>query len=167
MTVLVAYGSKFGSTAEIAEAIADELRAAGVDVDLRDAADVKDVRDYEAVVLGSALYAFRWRPEAVRMLRRHRGELARRPLWLFHSGPLGKGTNDPQKPPRAVARLLPELGAEPPVTFAGRLEAETARGFIAKKMIEGGSGGDFRNWPAIRGWAHEIAASLSRDGQPR
>lgn len=43
MKVLVAYASKRGSTAEIATAIADTLRAADLEVDQRDCADVDDV----------------------------------------------------------------------------------------------------------------------------
>ncbi|HXV92928.1 MAG TPA: flavodoxin domain-containing protein [Pseudonocardia sp.] len=163
MRVLVAYASKFGSTAEIADAIADEIRGCGLDVDVVEAGRVRDVTPYGAVVLGSALYAGRWRRPAVGMLRRHRRELAGRPLRLFHSGPLD-AEGERQPPPKAVARMLPALGADEPVTFGGRLEKDTARGFIARKMVDNGHGGDFRDWDAIRAWARDTAGSLAATG---
>ena len=48
---LVTYASKNGSTAEIAAVIADELRDAGVDTDLIEAAYVDDVTPYTTVVI--------------------------------------------------------------------------------------------------------------------
>jgi menaquinone-dependent protoporphyrinogen oxidase len=87
--ILVAYGSKRSATAEIAEAIAETLRKSGLEVDCLEAGDVKRVDGYDGVVLGSAVYMRRWRREARRLLRRHATELAKRPLWVFSSGPVG------------------------------------------------------------------------------
>ena len=52
--VLVAYGTKYGATAEIAEVIATTLRTAGFEVDALPARDVRSLEGYQAVVLGSA-----------------------------------------------------------------------------------------------------------------
>ena len=59
---LVAYGSKHGSTKEVATAIAADLRAAGHDVDLLSAgaAVVAGLDGYESVVIGGSLYLGRW-----------------------------------------------------------------------------------------------------------
>ncbi|GAA4711506.1 flavodoxin domain-containing protein [Phytohabitans rumicis] len=51
MTVLVSYATTGGSTAEIAEWIAEELRVAGLAVAVRPAAEVDDLAGYDAVVL--------------------------------------------------------------------------------------------------------------------
>lgn len=64
-TYLVAYASKMGATREIAEAVGTELLAADHRVSVASAGNVGDVRGYDAVVLGSAVYAGRWRGEAV------------------------------------------------------------------------------------------------------
>src|SRR5438477_3803419 len=85
--VLVAYGTKFGSTAEIAEAIGTTLRVAGLEVDVKRAGQVGSLEPYRAVVLGSAVYVTRWRRDAMRLLRRER-ELKQREVWLFSSGPV-------------------------------------------------------------------------------
>lgn len=157
--VLVVYASRSGGTEEIASAIAQELRARRLRVHVREARGVHDLVRYRAVVLGSALYFGRWRPSAVRFLRRHRDELARMRVWLFQSGPLDRTSQ--VRTPRAVRRLLPFLGADPPVTFGGRLDAGTARGFLARDLVAQRKGGDFRDWAAIRAWAHAIAEDLA------
>jgi len=157
-TVLVAYATKMGSTKEIADRIGATIAAAGLDVTVLPAREVRDV-GYDAVVLGSALYARRWRPEAVRFLKRHRAALAGRPLWLFHSGPCGPDAATPQPTPAKVRRLT---GVEA-VSFGGRLEAATAQGFLARKMATGPTAGDFRDWNQIQTWATGIATTVHRE----
>ncbi len=89
MPVLVAYASKHGATAGIAERIAERLRAAGLEAEARPVKAVRDVAAYDAFVIGAAAYMFHWMKEATAFVRRHRTLLATRPVWLFSSGPLG------------------------------------------------------------------------------
>lgn len=100
-SALVAYGSKNGSTAEIARWIASVLRDNGIDADARSAHEIQDVGPYDAVVLGGALYAGRWHRDARRFARRHHRELAARPVWLFSSGPLDPSASERDIPPVA------------------------------------------------------------------
>jgi len=86
--VLVAYSSRHGGTAEMAEWIAAELAEAGLSVDTRDVAAVDSLEGYDAVVLGSGVYMRSWRRDARRFLRRHRHELTDLRVWLFSSGPV-------------------------------------------------------------------------------
>nr|WP_232327799.1 flavodoxin domain-containing protein [Kibdelosporangium sp. MJ126-NF4]CTQ98975.1 flavodoxin [Kibdelosporangium sp. MJ126-NF4] len=162
--VLVAYATKMGSTREIAEAIGTRIASGGDEVTVLPVEDVVDVGYYDAVVVGSALYMFRWRREAVAFLRRFHKDLAVRPVWLFHSGPIGENADQPQKTPAAVARLVATMGATEPVTFAGRIEPATARGFMAARMAKGPLAGDCRDWDKIREWAAEVARSLHEEG---
>jgi menaquinone-dependent protoporphyrinogen oxidase len=154
--VLVAYASAMGGTAGIAEAIGDELRRRGHEVDVRDVSRVESLADYHVVIIGSALYARRWRRTAVRFLRQHAAELRRKQVWSFHSGPLGPDRHTVESPPANVRRLLGRIGAVEPVTFAGRLEAATAKGFLARRLATGELEGDFREWDRIRDWAHAV-----------
>jgi menaquinone-dependent protoporphyrinogen oxidase len=158
--VLVAYASKSGATAGIAEAIGAELRAHKHAVDVLDVGRVDDLAPYDVVVLGSALYLGRWRREAVRFLRRNVDELRTRQVWLFHSGPVGPDKDQDQAMPSAVRHLAHEIGATPAVTFPGRLEPDTARGFLARRLAGGTLGGDARDWDKIRAWAADISAAI-------
>jgi len=157
--VLVAYGSKRGGTAGIASKIAETLGERGFDVTLQPAGKVKVKKGYDAAVVGSALYAGRWRGEAVSLLKRLR-RASGIPVWLFHSGPLGDGRADePQPVPGKVASLADQLGAPDVVTFPGRLPMD-AKGFIAKAMVRNGKGGDWRDFEQIEAWASMIADTL-------
>src|SRR6187399_1855706 len=105
MTVLVAYASKHGSTEGIAQAIADALVDHEVKAEAKRVDMVDDLGPYEAVVLGSAVYAGAWMREAVAFAERHAGELSRRPVWLFSSGPLGDDVKDHEGQPRQMPEL--------------------------------------------------------------
>jgi menaquinone-dependent protoporphyrinogen oxidase len=154
--VLVAYATKEGSTAEIAEAIGRTLREAGLDAEVSPVTEVADVSPYRAVLVGSAVYMMRWRREAVRFLKRHRTALAERPVWLFHSGPLDRDPEHAEQPlPRNLRALAEEIGAHGVTTFGGRIR-EDAKGFAASKVAKNAAG-DYRDWDAIRAWARDLA----------
>jgi menaquinone-dependent protoporphyrinogen oxidase len=103
MRILVSVASKHGSTAEIGEWIAAELRAEGLDVDVAPPPEVTALDQYRAVVLGSAVYAGRWRDEAKDLVGRHGPALAASDVWLFSSGPVG----EPLKPEDDPADAAP------------------------------------------------------------
>ncbi|MFJ9898296.1 flavodoxin domain-containing protein [Streptomyces sp. NPDC091280] len=159
-SVLVAYGTKNGSTAGIAEAVADVLNKAGVTAEALPAATVPDVKPYGAVVIGGALYAGHWQRDARRFLGRHRRALAGRPVWLFSSGPLDASASERDIPPvPGVRRAMIRLDARGHTTFGGCL-GEDAEGRLARSIVRGGKGGDFRDFAAIEAWAAGIADEL-------
>ena len=83
MTILVTAASRHGSTREIAETIATELRAQALAVEVRDPQTVTALDRYDAVILGSAVYAGKWLAAADGFARKHRARLATIPVWLF------------------------------------------------------------------------------------
>lgn len=165
----VAYGSKYGSTAEIAEAIGTTLVEAGLDAEVKPAGEAKALDSYDAVVLGSAVYMGRWRREAARLLRRRRRELAERDVWLFSSGPVGEegSVEDDNRwiRPRPVERAAAAIHAREHVVFGGRV-SEDVGGFVRRNMAKSSPPElrDRRDWDRIRAWAEEIAAVLGSDG---
>jgi menaquinone-dependent protoporphyrinogen oxidase len=167
MKVLVAYASKRGSTAEIAEFVADTLRDSGLDVDCVRAEDVESLFGYEAVVLGSAVYMKSWRGDAKHFLRKHREWLAETPFWVFSSGPVGDPAEDsPQwSEPEKVIDKVERLGARGHVVFGGRLPLEP-HGPIEKSMVKNipAEFRDRRDWDEIRAWATSVAAQVLAGG---
>jgi menaquinone-dependent protoporphyrinogen oxidase len=164
MTVLVAYSSKRGSTAEIAETLAATLRREGLGVCLERAEEVRGLEPYEAVVLGSAVYMKRWGGEAKHFLKKHRKALRQKPFWVFSSGPVGDPADvnpDWIEPPK-LAERVEELGGRDHIVFGGRVPKEP-RGLMEKAMAEGvpEQFRDRRDWDAIRAWAAEIAHELT------
>lgn len=163
MTVLVAYASRRGSTAEIAETVAATLRREGLGVCLERAEDVQSLEPYDAVVLGSAVYMKRWRGDARHFLKKHRKALKQIPFWVFSSGPVGDPANDnPEwnEPPK-IAEKVEEMAGRDHVVFGGSLPAEP-QGLMEKAMIEATPREfrDRRDWAQIRDWAHQIATQL-------
>ena len=163
MTVLVAYASKRGSTAEIAETVAATLRREGLGVCLARAEDVETLEGYDAVLLGSAVYMKRWRGDARHFVKKHRKALRQKPFWVFSSGPVGdpsKDNPDWTEPPKIVEKVE-ELGVRGHVVFGGCLPAEP-KSFVERALVEGTPREyrDRRDWAAIRDWAHQIASEL-------
>lgn len=170
MTVLVAYGTTTGSTGEIAQWIADEMRAAGLEVEVRSAASVHDLADYEAVVLGGALYAAGWHLDARQFAQRFAGGLDGRLAWVFSSGPLDTSADDQDIPPSPQVEVaMRELSARGHTTFGGRLsdEARGWMGFVVRRMMQEGHGGDYRNPARVRQWARGVACDIRSDARRR
>jgi menaquinone-dependent protoporphyrinogen oxidase len=160
MRVLVTAATKHGATGEIAQAIAEALRDQGLDPTVLAPEHVDTVDGYDAVVLGSAVYAGHWLKPARELVARCGAALAERPVWLFSSGPVG----DPPKPeedPVDVAELLTATRAWEHRLFAGRLVrkqlAFPERAIVSALRVPDG---DFRDWPAIGSWAASIATAL-------
>jgi menaquinone-dependent protoporphyrinogen oxidase len=165
--ILVAYASKYGATKEIAEKIGLVLKDAGLAVDVLPAERVAAIAPYRAVVLGSAVYIGGWRKAAARFLKDNEKLLAEKPVWLFSSGPTGKG--DPvelAKGWRFPKGLQPVADRIKPVQvalFQGASFPEKL-GAIGRWMMKNVKAplGDFRDWDAISAWAGSVAAQLKK-----
>ncbi len=159
LRVLVAYATKHGSAAEISAAIVEVLREAGLDAEATPAAEVRSLRHFDAVVLGSGLYSATWLREANRFVRVHRKALAKLPVWLFSSGPLDRSADFDDIPMTPhVAEVVGDLSFRGHRTFGGRLVPEAPE--VAAGIIATHRTGDFRDFDAIRAWAREIAADI-------
>jgi menaquinone-dependent protoporphyrinogen oxidase len=120
MNVLVTAASKYGATEEIAGTIAETLSERGLDATVVPCEKVARIEDYDAVVLGSAVYAGHWLKPAKELVDTSSDALAARPVWLFSSGPVG----DPPKPeedPVDVAEIVEATKARDHRVFAGKL----------------------------------------------
>ena len=166
MRVLVAVASKYGATLEIAEAIARGVEDAGCEVEVGRIDEVDDVTVFDALVLGSGVYAGRWLKPARRFVDDHADEIARRRTWLFSSGPIG----DPPKPDADSAVDLDEIvvktKAREHKVFAGKLD-KSVLGFADRAIVSAvrSAEGDFRDWDEIDAWAREVGAALRTEGR--
>jgi menaquinone-dependent protoporphyrinogen oxidase len=163
MKVLIAYGSKRGGTAGLAEMIGDEMRAAGLDTTVMRARGVRRIDDYDAVVVAGALYAMRWHRDARRFAKKFAGALRARPVWLVSSGPLDDSASTKEiEPVKQVRAVMDDIGARGHVTFGGRLEP-TAKGFPASAMAKTRAG-DWRDPTHVQRWVMGVVQELGHVG---
>lgn len=163
--VLVAYASKYGATAEIAERIGQVLQQEGLQVDVLPVKKVKSPADYGAFVIGSAAYIGNWRKEASNFVKNNEKALAGCPVWIFSSGPAGKG--DPVKQmngwlmPKALQPVIDRIKPRDITIFHGVINIDKLN-FIEKWMMKQVKTeyGDFRDWETIANWAKGIAAAV-------
>ena len=167
--ILVAYASRAGSTAGVAEAIGGTLADGGAQVEVRPMKDVKDLAPYQAVVAGSAIQGRKWLPEAMQFMRTHRAALAPKPFAAFlvcmtlampGADKYREHVVDFLQPVRALVRPVSEG------LFAGALDISKVPSFgdrlkFRLSVIFGvWSEGDHRDWNAIRAWAESIRPLL-------
>jgi menaquinone-dependent protoporphyrinogen oxidase len=194
--VLVAYATMAGSTAEVAQAVAEELAKTGAEVEVLPIPQVKDLQGFDAVVVGGPMI-LGWHRAALRFLRQHRRTLRSIPLAVFVTAISLTQTDqtsvegvpvtvDPQlpKPPQRPGRLTlreryarltnycrPILRVARPVSigmFAGRLEYGRLKWWavLFVMLIIQATAGDRRNWEAIRAWAGGLPQVLGLAHRP-
>lgn len=174
MNILVAYATRHGATAGIAERIAATLRAVDLPAEARPVDEVDDITPYDAVLIGGATYMFHWLKDATTFARRHREELREKPVWLFSSGPLGTDLVDEQgrdvlmaARPKEFDELTDLLQSRGEQVFFGAWDPDAPPVGLGERMLrhmpaakDALPAGDFRDWAAIDAWATKIADIL-------
>jgi menaquinone-dependent protoporphyrinogen oxidase len=162
-SVLVTYASFMGATTGIAKAIGDELRASGAAVDVLPVRQITKIEKYRSVILGSPVHEGQWLEEAVAFVEHYETYLSTIPVAYFVVSSIRETFEERQL--RAKRVLEPVLQRTPEVkptdigVFAGAFNSKqwTLPALLAMKAKgELPSDGDYRDWLAIRAWAHRI-----------
>lgn len=163
MRILVAVASKHGATLEIAQTIGDTLRARGYTVDVVAPDSDLALREYDAVICGSAVYGGSWRPDAMRFLEYRADDLRAVPVWLFESGPVGNP--DLVDPAGAGRQLASLVAARDLAVFDGRIDRSLLsigeRAIVTMVRVKDD---DLRDFDAIEEWAESIGDVLEKEG---
>jgi menaquinone-dependent protoporphyrinogen oxidase len=184
--VLIVHASRHGATAGIAERIGEVMQADDIEAAVEDAAGMPDPAPFDACVVGGGVYMGSWVKDGTVFLDRYATSLARIPVWLFSSGPLPDSTKESTKPivdpienalgpatgpgsggRRQIEDLVARIHPREHRVFAGAYDPDGAPTSLAERvvrMMPRSKGilpsGDFRDWPAIDAWAHEIATAV-------
>jgi menaquinone-dependent protoporphyrinogen oxidase len=157
MRVLIAYGSRYGSTRETAEHMERHIAEAGHQVEVLDAADVDVLRDYDVVLIGSGIYAGHVRRRVVRLLHRIARQHPTLPIALFALGPMVPQEERPQDWQDVRERLdrlvdrIDGLDVLETAVFGGVIEPERMN-FMFARM----GGRDLRSWSDIDRWTDGV-----------
>lgn len=82
---LIVYGTRYGATASTSEHIAEVLRQEGLDVNILNLKNekVKNINEYQLVIVGSGIQINKWTKEAEKFLDKFQKELAKNKVALF------------------------------------------------------------------------------------
>ncbi|MDA8218887.1 MAG: flavodoxin domain-containing protein [Dehalococcoidales bacterium] len=170
-SVVVTFASRYGSTREVAEAMAATLRERGLEADARPMREVRTLEGYGAIVLGTGLYMGHWYKDADRFLSQHRAALTGRPVAVFALGPI-RSPLDEEERQGSLAQLDERLAKFPwlePIArevFGGKYDPAKLRfpdnliASLPASPLKGMPASDVRDWRAIRAWATALAAKL-------
>jgi len=130
---LIAYGSMARSTAEVAEAIAEEMRKGGAQVDVQPVEAVNDLQAYDAVIVGSAVRIGSLIAKTRKFLRKNKKQLQKVPVAYFLVCLMMKDeTSQAIQTSKRFAK--PMLKIQEPVSlglFGGCLDPEKLTGYAA------------------------------------
>jgi menaquinone-dependent protoporphyrinogen oxidase len=164
--VLVAYASRAGSTAAVAQVVGQIIRDSGLRVEVRSVKEDVDPGHFDAVVLGTAIWIGKPLPEATQFLIRHGDALGRIPISYFIlCDKLAVDTAENRATARGYVTSLEELKQPMSVgVFAGARDFSTLNPILrwfVKHVIHLAEG-DWRSWDLIRAWSNQLARALAR-----
>ncbi len=167
--ILVAYDTHHGATSTIAEKIGNVLCEKGFQVDLLMARNVKDISNYDAVVVGSPIYSpfYRCLPGTMNFLETYRKQLSSMPVFYFVVCAYLR--EDIEEIRRKVKRiwidpLFESFSEIEPIdigAFAGKIQFSELYPIESILMeIMGYPEGDWRNFEKVGTWAENVANTL-------
>ena len=182
---LIVYGTRYGATASTSEQIAEILRQEGLDVRVVNLKEekVRDITEYELVLVGSGIKIGKWTKEPENFLKKFQNELAKKKVAIFvccgSTEPLDEKEDKIKSIEKARIKYLEEKAAEfnlQPVAlglFGGIYDFNKMSWFLRKTMSglkpqleEAGFKKtehgvyDTRDLNAIRSWAKELAQKI-------
>jgi menaquinone-dependent protoporphyrinogen IX oxidase len=180
MKTLIVYGSPHGAASEISEEIAKILRGEGFDVKVIDAKEekVKEISEYELVVVGSGLQQEKWACEAEGFLKQFQKDLAKKKTAIFVSSAFfslsriqGKTAEVDRTREKYLEQKAASYSLKPIATaiFGGVMDFNKM-GFLARKTSSWAKPSfeaagyketrtgvyDTRDWNEIKDWARKL-----------
>ncbi len=182
--VLIAYGSRYGSTEEISQEIGKILENKGLEVQLLDLKKTKSknwpsLETFDGILVGSSIKITKWMKEPQAFLKKHKGELQKKEkiLGMFVSSGFASVPENREKAVNDyLEKVMKKMGIEADIydAFGGVFDfsESTRMGSIDKKMLKLAAKGmskdfglkfeedgrnDLRDWDQIRGFAEKFA----------
>jgi menaquinone-dependent protoporphyrinogen oxidase len=179
---LIVYGTRYGTTANTSDVIAETLRKVGFEVKIVDAKKekVQTISEFDLIIVGSGIQMGKWTSEPEDFIKIHQKELSTKKLALFVScggaNPLSEGEKKNKELDDAKRKYLEDKAIELKVTpialgfFGGCYDFNKMSWFFKKTLSsikpklesagykESKAGlYDLRDLDAIRDWTREVA----------
>ncbi len=162
--ILVAYATRTGSTAEVADAIAGRLCEAGLSAEARSVNEVTSLEGYRGAVLGSAVRYASWLPEMTDFVSANRDALSAMPVAFFTMHMLALGDDPAAVEERAkyTAKARDLITPTDEVFFEGMIDPARLSFLdrLAVRLVKSPVG-DRRDWERIAAWTDGLAPRLA------
>lgn len=177
-SVLIVFGTRFGSTDEVAHEIAEVLERHNIETEvlnLRDGVDVPSLDEFEGIIVGSGVKMGRWTNEALNFMKNHQNDLNHKVLGMFVcSGEASNPNTYAEAYHKYLVQVMEKIGvkADMAEAFGGVFDFSSSSNYsfnekkilqkIAKSdksgfVVQDGKLNDFRNWQLIRNWAVDFS----------
>ena len=161
MRVLIAYGSRYGSTEEIADKISEYLKEMNVEstvINLKKEKKQPQLTEYDGVIVGSGIKISKWMNEPKNFLKNYSGELSKKRLAVFISC-ISK-INDPEYAQKdLLEKIFTETGVKPDIyeSFGPLIDmtGSSRMGFLDKMISK----------TVITGLNNDLNLNLDPDGR--
>ncbi|MFX0172644.1 MAG: flavodoxin domain-containing protein [Candidatus Hodarchaeota archaeon] len=179
-SILVVYANRYGSTAEIAQEIAETLEKNEMEVeliDLKDSVKIPSLDYYDGILVGTGIRMGRWIKEALKFLKQKREILRNKFLGIFISSVEAANPNTYEMAKQKyIEKILLKTSINSDrvmkEAFGGIFDfsMNSNYNYIEKKILQriaqtrddgfivhDGKLNDFRNWQRIRNWATDFS----------
>jgi menaquinone-dependent protoporphyrinogen oxidase len=171
--ILICYGTRYGSTSEVVNAMATAAMELGRSVDvvnLKDASPPSDISEYDLVVIGSGIRAGQWTDEPIRFMKNNLAALTQRKVALFVvCGYAASDDKCDQAQIDYLDSIAKDVGLTPTSTglFGGVFDMKKYN-FVIRKLVksiiqkeippgeEVPEKIDYRDWGQIKQWMTEL-----------
>jgi len=168
--ILIVYSSGYGSTADVARFIGDQLIEKGAAVTVKSLPLKEKMSHYDAIIIGSAIRYDRWMKEARKFVKTNEQLLSKLPVaYFFNCLTLARKNEESLKHGQQYANKIFRLSdTVKPVSigqFGGVLDFSKMP-FILRipfklmSLKAGLTEGDYRNWQEISEWTNDLAEKL-------
>lgn len=177
MKTLIVYGTRWGSTADIAKKIGEVIVSNGNTTEIVNAKEtLSKVDPYDLVVIGSGISMGKWTKETLEFLKVNADSLRNKKTALFVSCGLILRDGGVEKTQKDYLAKVADTYELQPVDFGafggcidfngdygilGSLFVKSSKNKCRKIGIDTTKRYDFRNWADISNWAEKVAAVAS------
>jgi len=169
-SVLIAYATRYGSTQEVAERIAQILIQSGYEVEVLPCKKVETIEQYQFFVIGAPFFIGRILKDAKNFLLKNQDVLSKKPVAFFALGPIGETEKELSETQSQLDKELKQFPWFKPIStvmFGGKYNPEKLR-LLDKFLtlppaspLHNLATSDARNWENIKDWAEKLIATLN------
>ena len=167
--ILITYATRTQTTEGVANAIGNTLSDAGFQVDIYNLNEVKNIESYQTIIVGSAIQAGKWLPEAIEFIKNHQVALQKVKFATFTVCMTLAMRNGEKYRFHVESWLKPVRDMAEPISegfFTGALNVSAIKSFGDRLkfrisvLLGVWKEGDHRNWEAIKTWALNLVPML-------